>query len=50
MMEEVLTQELPAVEVSELSYCGNIIGTIFGGKKDYSEAQGCLFLQLFQVL
>lgn len=46
MMEEVLTHGFPAGEVSELCYCGNIIGTIFGGEKDYSEAQGSLFFNI----
>lgn len=50
MMVEALTHGFPAIEVSELYYCGNIIGTIFWGEKDYSKAQGCLFFQLFQVL
>lgn len=46
MMEEVLTHGFPAGEVSELCYCGNIIGTIYGGEKDYSEAQGSLFFNI----
>lgn len=44
MMEEVLTLGFPVVELSELYYCGNMIGTIFWGEKDYSEAQGCVIL------
>lgn len=50
MMEEVLTHGFPVVELSELYYVENMIGTIFWGEKDYSEAQSCLFFQLFQVL